>query len=203
MDNKSSQSSKGGCQISQLTRRNLLDKLGILGRFSHQQFWGRLEMITFLKRIWPLEQMPSTDSRFETAEGDIWQHMVNNDDWDLDYLFDYLGLTGGNDDEFLRFLEEVTHPVVRLPPEQDEFVAFINKHLTKDGFELQPRDQISGYPIYRGVKLGSSGVAQNVKNLIFAADGPKPEIVLDDSISNNIRVVKNKEHCLIHLQISV
>jgi hypothetical protein len=30
--------------------------------------------------------MPSTDSRFQNAEGDIWQHMVNNSDWDYQYL---------------------------------------------------------------------------------------------------------------------
>jgi hypothetical protein len=144
------------------------------------------------------EKMPSTDPRFENAEDDIWQHMINNDDWDYYYLFNYLGLTEGPDDQFLRFLEEITHLVVRQPGEQEEFVSLINRHIVNDGFELQPREHISGYPIYRAVKLGSARVEQEVKNLIFAADGPKPEIVLEDSVSNNIRVTKNEEFCLVY-----
>ncbi|MGM1020416.1 MAG: hypothetical protein ACQEXV_07705 [Bacillota bacterium] len=32
--------------------------------------------------------MPSTDSRFKTASGDIWQHMINNSDWDEVYLYE-------------------------------------------------------------------------------------------------------------------
>jgi len=34
--------------------------------------------------------------------------------------------------------------------------------------------------------------------LIFAANGYKPEIVLDDALSNRIKIVKNSEYCLIY-----
>ncbi|BBC28869.1 hypothetical protein SGFS_001600 [Streptomyces graminofaciens] len=44
--------------------------------------------------------------------------------------------------------------------------------------------------------LGARGVDGEMKNLIFAADGPKPQIVLPDSISNTIRIVKNEQYCL-------
>lgn len=40
------------------------------------------------------------------------------------------------------------------------------------------------------------GVAGLVKNLIFAANGPKPELVLRDAVSNDIEIVKN-EYCLV------
>jgi very-short-patch-repair endonuclease len=185
-------------QISGLTRRNLYDELILAEENSAKRISGRLDLTTFLKRIWPLEQMPSTDSRFENAEGDIWQHMINNSDWDYYYLFNYLGLTSGPDENFLRFVEELTHPVVRPPEQQEELVNLINKHLEKDGFKLQAVDQISGHPVFRAVRIGLARVQGKVKNLIFAADGPKPEIVLDDSISNNILVVKNEEHCLVY-----
>lgn len=46
--------------------------------------------------------------------------------------------------------------------------------------------------------LGARGVDGEVKNLIFAADGPKPQIVLPDSISNTIRIVKNEQYCLVY-----
>lgn len=44
---------------------------------------------------------------------------------------------------------------------------------------------------------GIRGVDGEMKNLIFAADGPKPEIVLDDALNNIIRITKNEEHCLV------
>ncbi len=42
------------------------------------------------------------------------------------------------------------------------------------------------------------GVLGKLKNLIFSADGPKPEIVFSDSINNDIKIVKNEEYCLIY-----
>lgn len=37
-----------------------------------------------------------------------------------------------------------------------------------------------------------------MKNLIFAADGPKPRIVLRDAINNDLEIVENAEHCLVY-----
>lgn len=42
------------------------------------------------------------------------------------------------------------------------------------------------------------GVATPTKNLIFAANGPKPELVLVDSVNNDIEIVRNAEHCLVY-----
>jgi AbiJ N-terminal domain 3 len=50
-------------------------------------FHGDLGSVEFLKRIWDLASMPSTDGRFENAEADIWQHTVNNSDWDDGYFY--------------------------------------------------------------------------------------------------------------------
>ena len=47
-------------------------------------------------------------------------------------------------------------------------------------------------------RLGAHGVAGDLKNLIFAADGPKPRIVLRDAISNVIEIVEHAEHCLVY-----
>lgn len=44
------------------------------------------------------------------------------------------------------------------------------------------------------------GVGAPVKNLIFAANGPKPELVLRDAVSNDIEIVKNAEYCLAYDQ---
>jgi hypothetical protein len=45
---------------------------------------------------------------------------------------------------------------------------------------------------------GPGGVRGEMKNLIFAADGPKPRIVLRDAINNDLDIVENAEYCLVY-----
>ncbi|SEG75884.1 hypothetical protein SAMN04489712_11194 [Thermomonospora echinospora] len=47
-------------------------------------------------------------------------------------------------------------------------------------------------------RLGAKGVAGELKNLIFAADGPKPKIVLRDAVNNVIEIVENAQYCLVY-----
>lgn len=42
------------------------------------------------------------------------------------------------------------------------------------------------------------GVPGEMKNLIFAANGPKPEIVLRDALNNVVEITKNAEYCLVY-----
>ncbi|MET3937154.1 hypothetical protein [Arthrobacter sp. OAP107] len=42
------------------------------------------------------------------------------------------------------------------------------------------------------------GVGTPAKNLIFAANGPKPELVLRDALNNDIEITRNGEYCLIY-----
>jgi len=124
--------------------------------------------------------------------------MVNNDDWSYHHLFDdYLGLLNEPDELFLRFLEQLVHPVVREQADLEQYLSVINHHLTKDGLKLDVYEQLSGYPVYKAVRT-NLGVEQKVKNLIFAADGPKPEIVLRDSLNNDIQIVEHAENCLVY-----
>lgn len=44
------------------------------------------------------------------------------------------------------------------------------------------------------------GVGAPAKNLIFAANGPKPELILRDAVNNDIEIVRNGEYCLIYNQ---
>jgi AbiJ N-terminal domain 3 len=179
--------------ISEITRKNIMNEL-----YSNVNIWGEVDIITFLKRIWNLDSMPSTDNRFENASGDIWQHMVNNDDYDEKYLFEeYLELLTANDELFVRFLEQLVHPIVRGQSEQQKYVDFLNKHLINDGYKIAASGHISGYPIYKVHKI-QEGVKGTVKNLIFAAIGAKPRIVISDSLNNDIRIVKNEDKCLVY-----
>ena len=114
-------------------------------------YYGRLSELEFLKRLYPLEQMPSSDPRFMNAEGDIWQHTVNNDDYPFCWIFDddRFPLKNGNDEDFLRFLCEIFHPIVRNE-EKDwfSFLKKLNELLRNDGYELYSYQQISNRDIY-------------------------------------------------------
>jgi very-short-patch-repair endonuclease len=47
-------------------------------------------------------------------------------------------------------------------------------------------------------KASVSGVPRPIKNLIFAADGPKPDLVLSDALDNTIEIVENADKCLVY-----
>lgn len=186
-------SPNGIFSLSEITRKNILNEL-----YLKQDLWGKYDVVAFLKRIWNLDSMPSTDFRFVTATEDIWQHMISNNDYDEKYLLeDYLELLIISDEVFINFLEQLVHPIVREQPEQQEYIDLLNQHLINDGFKFFPFTQLSGYPVYKIHKV-QNGVRGTVKNLIFAAVGNKPEIVINDSLNNDIKIVKNKENCLVY-----
>ena len=108
--------------------------------------------------------MPSTDSRFQNAEGDIWQHRVNNYDWDDQWIFcdDRFELANGPDEVFLNFIAEMAHPVVRADREQaKKIVAMFNERLAPDGWALAEKSTISGRLIYGPQRLTTSQHAIN------------------------------------------
>jgi AbiJ N-terminal domain 3 len=274
--------------LTTVTRRAIIRDLARLSIW----WGGDLEDPEFLERLHPLGDLPSTDSRYSDALGDILQHRVANYDWDDDWVFgDSRFKLDTDDDRFLDFLAETAHPEVRSDVEEAaRIVAVYNNNLKHDGFEIFHKQSISGRPVYGwrvirptsisprqlrdaiseavrdgfksyevedfcvGIGLdpavdqwddphkskrtyvlrriaskntgellalarrvleetadrelsrvlgvfdaeGEAGVSGAVKNIIFAADGPKPEIVLDDAINNDIRITKNEQHCLVY-----
>lgn len=50
----------------------------------------------------------------------------------------------------------------------------------------------------RLLKVSKDGVHGGIKNLIFAADGPKPDLVLADALNNTIEIVKYADRCLVY-----
>ena len=181
--------------VSEVTRRNLVQNF-IYPRGFIGYTWPR----RVLGRIWNLDQMASSDvldTRCLTVRDEIVQHMVRNDDWSYAEALEYLGVTRISSKKLFEFLELLVHPVVRPGAEQKQYANAVNVHLRRDGLSLFPVDQISGYPVYKILPL-REGVVGTAKNLIFAADGPKPEIVIVDAINNDIQIVKNAEYCLVY-----
>ena len=183
-------------RITDVTRRRLNEGLATTA------WYGVLNEVEFLGRLYDLDTLPTTDSRstqFPTAREDIIQHCIANLDWPDDWIFDdeRFGLAD-NDDALLRFLAEMLHPVVRTDlAEVEQLHDFLNQTLVHDGYEIVQVDAISGAPVFAGRRFGA-GVPGSMKNLIFAADGPKPEIVFSDALNNDVRVVKNEQFCLVY-----
>ncbi len=136
--------------ISEITRRDITDLIA-----AERVGWaGRLEEPAFLARLYDLDQLPSRDPRFRTAERDIIQHRIANPyDWEDDWVFDdsRFGLRHGPPERFVAFLAEMLHPVVR--PDEDEVALLrerFNELLRRDGWELVEVKRISGRPVYVG-----------------------------------------------------
>lgn len=156
-------------KITEVTRRYIIDALLL----DTEPFYGRLDLVGFLRRVWPLKDMPSTDSRFDDAEGDIWQHMVNNEDWTTDYLFyNRLDVVDMPDERFAKFLEESVHPLVSTGPERTgRLVSLFNGYLSADGFALRPNGQISGHKLYKLVSTTGTGALPEAYEVVLSFAG--------------------------------
>lgn len=89
--------------------------------------------LPFLSEIWDLESMPSEDTRYNNAYRDIFQHTVNNNDWEVEYLFkERLKLLDDNE-KFSRFLETFISPKYRQNADE-AFTYFVelNEILKKE-----------------------------------------------------------------------
>jgi len=161
--------------ISEVTRRDIVDALLL----DKEAFYGRLDLVSFLKRVWPLDSMPSTDHRFKTAEGDIWQHMVNNSDWDVpELLYRRLGILELPDEGFARFLEACVHPLAASDAQRvRQLVDLFNDSLKNDGFTMKASGQISGRPIYKVVSAAGVGVAGHEYEIVLSFAGEDRDYV--------------------------
>lgn len=135
-------------KITEITRRAIADRL-----VSGKHDWaGRFAEVDFLSRLYDLQELPSYDRRADSAAGDISIHRCSFRDWDDDWIFydDRFNLLRCPDAEFLRFLIETVHPVVRDEADTSaELVQLYNEQLRADGWELFPYGEISGRPLYR------------------------------------------------------
>ncbi|GJM33633.1 MAG: hypothetical protein DHS20C18_26340 [Saprospiraceae bacterium] len=177
-------------KISTITRRNIFDFIQV------EDFWwsGRLEEVDFLSRMFDLENMPSYDSRFPNAAGDIWQHRVNNlNDWEDNWIFydDRFNLLNCDDSIFLDFLCEMIHPLVRGEfSEVNKMLQIFNDNLKEDNFELVEKTRISNKPIFVGrLKItGKDSIekkGQNIKKILTADYVSQQINLMESSIENS------------------
>lgn len=141
--------------ISESLRRDIFDYFDI-----HNLFWaGRLVETEFLSRLYNLQGMPSHDARYSNAEQDIWQHRINNDDWQDNWILrdNRFGLLDDSDEKFLKFLCECLHPVVRSNPTEVEQLKDSFNLLLKDAdYELVAKTSINGRSLYAAKRISPS-----------------------------------------------
>lgn len=176
-------------RITTITRRNIFDFIQV------ERFWwaGRLEESDFLSRMFDLENMASYDSRFENVAGDIWQHRVNNSDWDDFWIFTdkRFDLLNCDDSVFLNFLCEMIHPIVRADlSDVNKLLQIFNDNLNEDNFEIVEKSRISNRPIFVGRQklIGKETIEKKAGELkkILNAEYVSQQInLMESSIENS------------------
>jgi very-short-patch-repair endonuclease len=79
----------------------------------------------------------------------------------------------------------------------EEVVKHLNQFLKYDDYEIAKSGIF--YRVQRSAEFDRANrTGAKVRNIVFAANGPKPEIVLADAITNEIQIVKNAEYCLVY-----
>jgi hypothetical protein len=136
--------------ISKQTKRNIIDTL----RVENIQWHGSLDEISFLERVFNLDELPGfIESPWGVSNNirtEIKYHL-DKLDWDDDWLYkdQRFNLIERDDETFLKFLCEMLHPIVR--PDSFEvlhLVKIFNQYLALDGWEIFEIMRVGDKPIF-------------------------------------------------------
>ena len=127
----------------------------------NMNIFGKLKELSFLQRNYALDNLPSTDDRFDSAAKDIWQHRENNDDWEDYWFLDYevFNIRRGSDEDFLNFIVVIFHPAVRR--ENSSWKRYLNKFnelLVHDGYEIYSFKKSSGRDVYSYRRIATDNI---------------------------------------------
>jgi hypothetical protein len=148
--------------ISTNTKRNIFDEIKIRKISCN----GRFEESDFFSRFIDLTALPSTDSRYKNLAGDLWQHRINNNDWD-DYWYltdERLNLLG-DDEIFKTFICEILHPLVRDGDSSKEIKDIFNFYLKRDGYQIIEDQQYyeSNLSSYKIIQINPTQIEKSFK----------------------------------------
>lgn len=181
-------------KISDITKRDIQDYL-IINKIN----WaGKLDETEFLSRLYNLNEMPTTDSRFSNFSGDIRQHRINNYDWDDYWIFSdtRLNLRNCDDFDYLKLLCEMLHPVVRTDYEETtKLLQIFNKYLKRDGYIITEKARISGKPIFAATVYSDLRAVYDKKILIDKLSSE----YFSQQITTMETVIENSPHIAIGL----
>lgn len=169
-----------------------------------QNMEGKVGLEKFIEKFLPgsgwIDPFPAIFNDHIPSKAEVLQYYVKNDKSMSyrDLLTDELEITYFPDKKFIEFLEYLVSPEVRTAGEQLLYVKAINEIIQDDGYELilcSSKGEFNYYQIQK--KYFSTG---NLKNLIFAPNGKlkKPDIVIEDSINNELRLADDASNCLMY-----
>lgn len=101
-------------------------KLEILRLLAQQEgkLFEKIDPVSFFDLLLDLRTIPSTDTRFTDAKGDLQQHYVNNNDWTLEeILLDKYNFIN-SDENFFKLLDLVISPTVNSTEEEVKFFYY-------------------------------------------------------------------------------
>lgn len=137
-------------EISEKQRISIIEFI-----IDHPLFLGKLGkeeggILDFLEMILELRELPSSDTRFNNAYEDAWQHLVNNYDWEYEYVFLERFPSMHTDLEtFKKFVRFSVHPSLFDDEEQRrQMVDDINAELAKIGYRLVGTDYFEQRVVY-------------------------------------------------------
>jgi hypothetical protein len=149
-------------------------------------YWaGKLSEVDFLSRLYDLTSLPSTDGRFNDMSGDIWQHCINNDDWDAWWIINDDRLQLSDFERLKKFIEETVHPLVRPDTEVAlTIVDHVNGVMEAEGIQerLVPTRHFMSKPIFSFKKTGE----------IVGVELEQKKIVANTFIEEQIKKCKEK-----------
>lgn len=133
---------------------------------------GEMSEIDFLSRLYDLTSLPSTDSRYENMSQDIWQHCINNDDWEQWWVINDDRLQLNDLDRLKRFICETTHPLVCSDTDMAlTIVEHVNQIFTLEGLTelLVPIKTFWGKPVFDFRKNGDSPSVMMEQHKVIAS----------------------------------
>jgi hypothetical protein len=99
-------SEEGEPAITEITRRDIAQC------FDHVSLSGDVDLIRFVKRLWPIESMTVGDDFFgPSLAKKIERQMVHNDDWTISDLFEEIGAWTCSRKRFANLIEAALHPL--------------------------------------------------------------------------------------------
>lgn len=174
-----------------ITEDNLLSTENIF-----YPYYGRFDIVEFLKRLYNLADLKSIDSRVDNAEEEIIMH-THNGDYPDDWIFEdeRFQLFDGEDNILLDFICEVFHPEVRDENGVwERYLEKINTLLNEDGYEIVATSKLSGRDVFSWrtyIKKPSMYIPYSERNKSLIT-GKKNSIKLPNAARHQLFKVMNE-----------
>ncbi|MFI1703040.1 AbiJ-related protein [Streptomyces griseoruber] len=176
-------------EIPGRTRRELAASLRLEVHVQHPD-----SFLKMLDALWVLDDDPLSGwgGPDKSLRAQVTRHVIRNDDWDTEYLFEQLGCFDAPHPRFARFLEALAAPsTIPDEPAQRHFVEIANEHLQRVGTQLQIVGEQDGYPVFELIKVGETP-SRRPRQVIFATL-VKPDIRVSSVLDGDLEVIEQAE----------